>query len=182
MEINDIVDKLGFELENEKGLSGNNGTAYFLKGGKVLKITKHEEEIRAAKCILGKKNEYLADVYEIHEFDGFTVIISERLGKVSDNIRTSWDRYQAFYRFWFVLNLFYNLITLILTLKKRALPIEWLSTKLKAKNAIKWTEMDYRIAHNAFNCGISHPADYLDIDNMGMKNGHLASFDVLYLD
>ena len=64
--------------------SGNYGKAYGEKKpigeARVVKITNDESEIMLAKELVGKKNEYLADIYGIyHLYDSYHLIIQEKL-------------------------------------------------------------------------------------------------------
>ena len=86
--------KLVDRLAQEKGygrvvdeMVGGNGTAYFTSKGNVIKLTGDKSEYETANVIKGKKNKYIADVYEsgrlqsshINSGEGY-IIIMEELG------------------------------------------------------------------------------------------------------
>jgi len=181
VDIEIVAANLGYELESKEGKRGHNGTAYFLKGGKVLKITNHKEEIEAAKLIMGSERTYLADIYEVHEMNDFTAIVVERLKPIPSVVEKSWTKYQNFYRMYFILNLFYRLFRVLFLLKPRDMSERKLINFLGNKNALKWSIINENISGEAIKCGILHPSDYLGIDNMGIKGKNVASFDVLDL-
>lgn len=177
-----IAANFGYKLESNKEMRGFYGSAYFLEGGKVLKITSHKEEIAAAKLLVGKKSTYLADVYEVHDLLGYSVIILERLDKLPHQVRQSWRKYQNFYRLYFIVNIFYRLFRALLFQKPRNMSLKWFIKRVSNENAEKWRIIDENISSEAIKHGIYHPKDYLALENMGIKGKNVASFDVLLID
>ena len=64
--------------------SGNNGKAYGEKKSigeaRVVKLTEDYFEVQIAEKLLGKKNEYLADIYGVyHIYDKYYLIVQEKL-------------------------------------------------------------------------------------------------------
>lgn len=63
--------------------SGGYGSAYTQKtdeNNKVVKITKDAEEIKIAQLLIGKKNNYIADIYAVYEINKkYSIIVLEKL-------------------------------------------------------------------------------------------------------
>lgn len=75
-----IAKQLGYKRFTRIG-SGKYGTAFKVKGNRVVKITRDLKEYEYAKQIKGLKNKHIADVYETHHFtyddDKYAIIIKE---------------------------------------------------------------------------------------------------------
>lgn len=75
-----IAKQLGYKRFTRIG-SGKYGTAFKVKGNRVVKITRDLKEYEYAKQIKGLKNKHIADVYETYHFkyDGgkYAIIIKE---------------------------------------------------------------------------------------------------------
>ena len=181
-EIDKFLRDLGYELELPKPIKGANGSAYFLKGGRVAKLTDHEEEIKAANILVGKELISIANIFEIHKYYGNTIIIMERIQPLSDELIKSHKKYTKFYQLYSIFNWFINLVSLVFTLKPRNLSLKWYIRITKSKNADKWYEIDERIKTEAIDNGIIKPNDYMEVNNLGMRNEIVSSFDVLEID
>jgi len=64
-EIAQVAKQLKVELTNFIG-AGVWGIAYEIPGNRVLKITEDDREVDNAKHLVGKKNKYMADIYKVY--------------------------------------------------------------------------------------------------------------------
>jgi len=75
-----IAKKLNYKRFTRIG-SGRYGTAFKVKGNRVVKITKDLKEYEYAKKLKGLKNKHIADVYETYHFkynnEKYAIIIKE---------------------------------------------------------------------------------------------------------
>ena len=71
---------------------GTWGVAYEIPGNRVLKITEHDVEINNAIKLKGRKNNYLADIYDVYLPDIYPAgIIVEKLTPIPSEYFSSFD-------------------------------------------------------------------------------------------
>ena len=189
-EVNYILDKFGISSSNELG-SGTYGIAFNYGSHLVLKITTDSEEAIFANNIKNKKFERISEiqnVYKIKKGELF-IIILEKLQPINDEeineilrdmhiIHDSYivreEKYSNFKEFleekikegnWFNPDI-QNLIS--------TMPIE----------KIIWTFNEYDAILNELNTAKGIPDGFSDLhyDNMGLKNGKLAVYDIRVVD
>lgn len=144
-----ISSKLGYKLLRYLD-SGNNGYAYTLEGGKVLKITSDVIEFNVASKLKGKTLNRISNVYEtykIKDLDAYIIILEELEVLTVDEI----EEIDA---------------AVHLTIDKRR--------ELYPELSNQFDEIKQELINN----GIPRPSDYAWWMNMGIKNGKLSVFDV----
>lgn len=159
--IRDFAKSKGYNLGEIIGI-GFGGVAFDM-GSKVLKYTYDDIEVSASDFLINKKTEYFANVYEITEFERGWIIIMEKLDKLSDdnindlkNISSKLSDSPE-----------YNL-------DKLNMDSEFYndlsdSEKVLYTDLINMRKESDQLGFDLIDC---------KIDNLGIKNGHIAMFDV----
>lgn len=167
-EIIQVAKQLKISLTNYIG-GGAWGIAYEIPGNKVLKITMHNSEISNSKHFLGKKNEFLANIYKVYSIKNtyHTAIIMEKLQPLGSWKKRLKDFDDAVGRYY--------------------------GQFLWSKSGGLWDHDDefgkqlspklvplFHDIVNIFSEARQKGVELKDvrIDNLGLKNGHLAAFDL----
>lgn len=90
-----VASNLGYKLGKPFG-SGEWGIVYNIEGhpNKLYKVTTDFDEMDAAKWIEGKESEYMANVYKAIETDeGYMIIVMERLEPLNDEYKKSLNQF-----------------------------------------------------------------------------------------
>lgn len=153
----------GYNLGDIIGI-GFGGVAFDMND-KVFKYTYDDIEVSASIDLEGKNCEYLANVYETYETEKGYVIILEKLGELPDSIvddlkeiSTKFDKHPE-----------YNFDDLIESFDEN------FNDKLSDNQKKLYSDL-LKIKEE----GRKYNIDIIDckIDNLGIKNGHIAMFDV----
>ena len=147
---------------------------YSLLNNKVLKYTEDDIEVITCSFLKEKKCEYLADIYEIEDFDSVWIIIEERLKELNISGKLALKS---------LLDLYYNY-------KGIDLPSEYnfniffthgydeiFNNKLGKRLKSYYNDI-FGIMEECKKIGFY--VLYCKIDNLGIKNNHLAMFDIKY--
>lgn len=151
---------------------GYGGIAYSLLNNKVLKYTEDDIEATAMSYLEGKNSEYLANVYEVNDFNGVWIIIEEKLKPLKSSGRLA----------------LMSLLDLYCNYKGIGTPHKYnfdilfvhgydeiFANKLN-KRLRKYYDNIFKIMEECKDNGFY----VLDckIENLGMKNNHVAMFDI----
>lgn len=177
--IHEIVDKLGYGLETIEPMFGTNGIVYFLKGDLVLKMTRDENEISVAKKLLGADLKYLAEIHEIHEMNGWHVIIREKLEDLSYRDIQNYQEYDKSYFYFAFYEIYYLTARKLLGLNIKKKTEEEVIAERGNRSARKWAEGIVKIANEAREYGVEYPYDHMYKQNIGIKKGRYACFDLI---
>lgn len=148
--ITKIANKLGYELTSYLD-SGNNGSAYTLKGNKVLKITTDKTEFLVATKLKGKKLNRVSEIYNTYKINNLDVyiIVLELLEPLPEDLFLIIEEYNG------------------------------TNIKNKTSHKFDWLRNELNeIINELKSSGISNPTDVDWWMNMGIKNGKLSVFDV----
>jgi hypothetical protein len=145
--VSKIANKLGYKLKINLD-SGNNGVAYILDGGKVLKITTDKTEFLVANKLKGKNLKRISNIYETYKIkdQGVYIIVLEYLDSLPEELFELVKNYNGSFGW--------------------GPEFDWLIIQLN--------DIETELKNN----GISDPKDFDWGMNMGLKNGNLAVFDV----
>lgn len=156
-------------LEIIKELAYN---AFRLKDGRVLKITNHPKEIKAAKILIGVESEFWAKIYSVDECENNTYIIVEFVSVLKHREESTY--FKIFEKRILYYIIFYYFIYYI-TFKKVNLRIIDLYKDENIKNLLRrCTEIKLALQKQ----GVKRPSDYFNESNLGFKNGKIAAFDI----
>lgn len=146
---------------------------YELEGGLVLKITTDKYEIEASKKLKGLYSRHLANVKSVKDFGDFHIIIVEKLEPLSDKLKKS---HKKFRREIFFFMLFYNIVRIISfgLVKPDVKKLHWMFTK----ESLSWLLQGNTISRQAKQMRVEYPSDYLNVNNLGIKMGTIAAFDL----
>ncbi|NIQ14558.1 MAG: hypothetical protein GTO02_09200 [Candidatus Dadabacteria bacterium] len=179
MNIHKLVEELGYELESIKPTVGTSGVVYFLEEDKVLKITDDENEISVAKKLIGSSPEYLAKIYEIHDMGDCHVIIREKINGLSLKDVENYEEYDKSYYYFAIYEILYLIGRNLFCKKTRKKSEEEIIAKYGNDKASKWASGIVNIANEAKEYGVKYPYDHMYKQNIGIKNGHYACFDLI---
>jgi len=179
MNIHKIVQELDYSLESIEPVFGTNGIVYFLKGDLVLKLTQDEDEISVAKKLLGAKLTYLAEIHEIHEIDGWHVIIREKLEDLSWRDIQNYEEYDKSYFYFALYEIGYLMARNLFFSKKKKKTEEEVIAENANPQAREWANGIVNIANEAREYGVEYPYDHMYKQNIGIKKGRYACFDLI---
>lgn len=167
-EIIQVAKQLNVKLDKFIG-AGAHGIAYEIPGNKVLKITIHPNEVNNSKLLVKKKNEYLVNIDKVYSVkkNHHTIIIMEKLQPLGPWKKRLKDFDEAVGRYY--------------------------GQFLWSKSGGNWDHDDdfgkqlppnlvpvFHDIVNIFSEARQKGIELKDvrIDNLGLKNGHLAAFDL----
>ena len=181
-----ISKKLNVKLIKFLG-GGMFGIAYAIPGNRVLKLTEDDGEIYSSKSIVGKKSEYLANIYKVYSIKGHPdkkAIIQERLQplnqKYIDGFRSFISKMDDFC----IQNgqVFGGDVTIAEFLQDSDLYHEDFNNFLEQESFgdDDYAGVVYGDLLSIYEEAAGYGIDLVDIheENCGIKNGHMAMFDI----
>jgi hypothetical protein len=190
-----IASNLGIELGDPFGF-GAWGIVYSIKGNpsKLFKVTTDYLEMETTELLVGKKSEYIVNIYEALETDeGYMVIVMERIDPLSDDYKKSLVQFYLGVEGYFkeYPEFAKRQSGMELSLTERPPEDYYIGDilshginknfELYLKNEFPHSIKTYHDLLNVWYESIEKynivPSD-IRIDNMGLKNGHLAIFDI----
>lgn len=167
--INDIISKrLGITLKDKIG-HGDNGTAYLTSNGKVIKITTSSKEGKIAQWLLNNPNEYIIDIYDVWTVGDLYIIYMDHIDKMASSISA--------------IQQIFNYIQKLLN-SSGCTNIKCALSVLKHDGFISNLPIEMKdqifgyISHLMNLPTNLYPFDFLNINNIGIKNGKLQFFDI----
>lgn len=140
---------------------GDNGCAYLLSNGNVLKITTNDQEGRQAMWLSANSNPFIADIYDVHKEGDLWYIVMEKVDKASPQLAQAVQDASDY-------------------LGDRGI----FSAKNAPQALIRWPGMTgpygrQIMAYVSYLAAAPNsPFDFLDSDNVGEKNGSIKFFDI----
>jgi len=153
-----IANELGYKLIKKLG-GGSYGTAFLTSDNKVFKVTYSSGDAGAADSLINKKCEYLANCYNVYETNEFHIIVMEKLDTDNVNKDKLKKAMSSSYKFNHSSSLKTTLIKNIYNIFSNSYVNDFIEIYKEAKK---------------YGVGV----DTQNIGNFGLKNGHLAAFDL----
>jgi len=179
--LNEMEKIYGFDVIGIAG-SGDNGMAYELSNGNILKITKSPSEAYIAHKLIGKNLKHVANVYWVKKIEDKYIYELEKLDtNWSDSDRQLWDVLIMIIDDDYMLEEFQNMshnekIAYLTELgfdEREGIPDD--SRINFFINGLKSVSQELESTHKSLLKAMD-----LGIDNFGIKNGELAVFDLDY--
>lgn len=150
-----VANELGYNLVKKIG-AGQYGTAYLTNDNKIFKVSYSKTEANAADKLIGINCEYLCNYYNVYETNEFWIIVMEKLDtenvnkeKLKNSIGSAFD----------IVHLTSPNIKDVYRLFFNSYVRDFIKIYKEAKK--------YKVHIDTQNTG-----------NFGLKNGHLAAFDL----
>lgn len=167
--INEIISKrLGTTIKSRIA-SGDNGVAYLTSNGKVVKITTSSKEGQIAQWVLNNPNEYIIDIYDVWTAGDLYIIYMDHIDKMASSIP--------------VFQKIFDYIKILLN-SSGCTNIKCTLSILKHDSFVNNLPFDlkdqiYNYISHLINLPVNlYPHDFLNISNIGIKNGKLQFFDI----
>lgn len=184
---NFVANKLGYDQPSYID-SGENGVAYDLKNGQVLKITLDKSEAIESLNIKGKQNKHIANIYKVFQIDYPELSYLDIYAIILEKIDTS-DQFNIVKMIEELDEIFYDefseTVSSILALYHTDLQYYNNTYKDVINNILneispekkEFFNQYLQLADEVRKNGIKS-ADYINERNLGYKNGNLTFFDV----
>lgn len=157
-----LKNKYNTKVVSEIG-RGDSGIAYNLSDGNVLKITTNEKEGKIANFLMNNPNEYIIDYKDVWKDGDLYYIIMEKIKNLDNKTLAILEKYQK------ILNKF-NVVDV-----DKAIIIIKNSELYNIYPIISQNILDYLFYLKNLNV---KAYDFLNPNNVGMKDGHLVFFDI----
>lgn len=141
---------------------GDNGCAYLLSNGNVLKITTNENEGRQSMWLSANPNPFIAEIYDVHKEGDLWYIVMEKIDKApADLIRAVEGAESHLHR----LGIYNARISALAAIRR------WPGiTGPYGRQIVEYINHLSRCP--------KAPYDYLNSSNVGIKNGVIKFFDI----
>lgn len=156
------------------------GAAYSTTDGRVLKITQDDNEFMAAQDLIGLKNKYMVDIYDLAEIGrGVYAVLMEKITRMDDAHR---EAIENFDRMFDEQSVFENTWAELLERGYDEDLADWL-TKEGGERSDKYIMSPLEVYENLlkiYSEGRTKGVELRDmhLENLGVKNGHLAALDL----
>lgn len=181
-----ISKKLNVKLLKFLG-GGLFGIAYAIPGNRVLKLTEDEGEVYSSKSIIGEESEYLANIYKVYAIKGHPdkkAIIQERLQPLTQKYKDGFTSFVNKMEDFLIQqgSVFGGDMTIADFLRDSDLYQDDFNYFLEQESFgdDDYAGIVYGDLLSIFEEAAGYGIDLSDIheDNCGMKNGHMAMFDI----